>query len=99
VDSEIHAVEIDKRICSDFGWELTTHEAVDRFLGKFAESFAAQLEDHLDIQFSSGWEANYQPMLFAAFDAGVQSVAALSRRSMCSSMLRSKWDINPNTAS
>lgn len=50
VNSEIHAVEIDKLICADFGWQLTTEKAVELFLGKSAASFATQLQDHLGIE-------------------------------------------------
>ncbi|MGV8911763.1 MAG: HAD family hydrolase [Rhodoglobus sp.] len=77
VDSEIHAVEIDKLICADFGWQLTTEEAVELFLGKSAKSFAHQLQEHLGSALPEDWEARYQPLLYEAFDAGLQAIVGI----------------------
>jgi phosphoglycolate phosphatase-like HAD superfamily hydrolase len=43
VDSEILPVEVDKRICADLGWDLTTDEIVDRFLGRSSADLAEGL--------------------------------------------------------
>lgn len=77
VDSEILAVEVDKRICADLGWELTTDEIVDRFLGKSSTSFAEQLQDHLGIKLPSGWDDKYKPWFFEAFEADLHAVAGI----------------------
>jgi HAD superfamily hydrolase (TIGR01509 family) len=77
VDSEILAVEIDRRICADLGWELSVEEVVDRFLGTSSASFAAQLESHLGIELPPDWEDEYRPWLFEAFDADLRAVAGI----------------------
>lgn len=77
VDSEILAVEVDKRICAEFGWHLTTEEIVDRFLGKSSATFAAQLEEHLGIELPADWEARYRPWFFDAFESGLRSVEGI----------------------
>lgn len=71
VDSEILAVEVDKRLCADLGWELTIDEIVDRFLGKSTASFAAQIEDHLGIKLPEDWEDKYRPWFFEAKTLGL----------------------------
>jgi phosphoglycolate phosphatase-like HAD superfamily hydrolase len=43
VDSEILPVEVDKRIRADLGWELTTDDIVERFLGRSSADFAGGL--------------------------------------------------------
>jgi hypothetical protein len=43
VDSEILPVEVDKRICADLGWELTTDDIVERFVGRSSADFAEGL--------------------------------------------------------
>jgi HAD superfamily hydrolase (TIGR01509 family) len=74
VDSEILAVEVDKRILAEFGWHLTTEEIVDRFLGKSSSSFAAQAEEHLGFALPADWEKKYQPWFFDAFESSLQPV-------------------------
>ncbi|AND15661.1 HAD family phosphatase [Rathayibacter tritici] len=77
VDSEVLAVEVDKRICAEFGWELSTEEVVDRFLGRPASHFCSQLEEHLGRKLPLDWEEKYQPWYDEAFDAHLQAVPGI----------------------
>jgi HAD superfamily hydrolase (TIGR01509 family) len=78
VDSEILAVEVDKRVLAEFGWHLSTDEIIDRFLGKSSATFAAQLEAHLGYTLPVDWEEPYIPWLFDAFDAHLQPVPGIA---------------------
>jgi HAD superfamily hydrolase (TIGR01509 family) len=77
VDSEVLAVEVDKRVLAEFGWHLSTEEIIDRFLGKSSATFASHLEAHLGYPLPSDWEEPFIPWLFDAFDAHLQPVAGI----------------------
>lgn len=74
VDSEILAVEVDQRVLAEFGWHLTTDEIVERFMGRSARSFTAELEAHLGLQLPDDWDAKYAPWYHDVFDAGLTSI-------------------------
>ena len=74
VDSEVLAVEVDKRILADFGWHLTTDEIIEKFMGKSSATFAAHLEEHLGYQLPPNWEAKYTPWFFEAFESQLRAV-------------------------
>jgi HAD superfamily hydrolase (TIGR01509 family) len=78
VDSEVIAVEIDKRVLAEFGWHLSIDEIIDRFLGKSSASFAAQVEEHLGHPLPAEWEATYDRWYFEAFEKELQPVAGIA---------------------
>ena len=41
VDSERLSVEVDRELLSELGWELTTEDIVERFVGRSHEFFLA----------------------------------------------------------
>ncbi len=47
VDSERLAIDIDVRICHEYGYEITREEIVDRFLGRRAGLLWEALEEHI----------------------------------------------------
>jgi len=77
VDSEIIAGQIDQRMLADLGWHLSIDEVVEKFLGTSAASFTARVEEHLGRTLPAGFEASYEPLLHAAFDAELQAVAGI----------------------
>lgn len=77
VDSEILAVEVDKRILAEFGWHLTTAEIVEKFLGKSSKTFTSELEDHLGYRLPPDWDAKYTPWFHDAFEADLTSIAGI----------------------
>ncbi|KZC96518.1 MULTISPECIES: HAD family hydrolase [Clavibacter] len=77
VDSEVLAVEVDKRILAELGWHLSTAEIVDRFLGTSARSFQAQVEAHLGITMAPDWEERYRPWFVEAFEAELRAVPGI----------------------
>jgi HAD superfamily hydrolase (TIGR01509 family) len=77
VDSEILAVEVDKRILAEFDWHLTTEEIVDRFLGKSAATFTSELEHHLGHDLPSDWDAAYAPWFLDAFESSLRPVKGI----------------------
>jgi HAD superfamily hydrolase (TIGR01509 family) len=77
VDSEVIAVQIDQRMLADLGWHLSIDEVVERFLGTSAATFTATVEEHLGHALPEGFEAAYEPILHAAFDAELQAVAGI----------------------
>jgi HAD superfamily hydrolase (TIGR01509 family) len=77
VDSEVIAVRIDQRMLADLGWHLSIDEVVETFLGTSAATFTATVEAHLGRPLPEGFEAGYEPLLHAAFDAELQAVAGI----------------------
>lgn len=55
VDSEVLAVEIDRKILAEYGWELTRQEVIDKFLGTPMITIQDQLEKHLNTSLGGGW--------------------------------------------
>jgi len=74
VDSEVLAVEVDRRILAEFGLHLTTEEVVERFMGKSAAALTAALEEHLGHQLPPDWDEQYKPWFFDAFESSLQQV-------------------------
>lgn len=77
VDSEIHAVELDRRVLGEYGWHLTTEEVVERFLGKSAKTFTSELEDHLGYRLPQDWDAQYAPWYDSAFETSLTSIPGI----------------------
>ncbi|WP_040168141.1 HAD family hydrolase [Microbacterium gorillae] len=77
VDSEVIAVEIDRRILAEFGWHLSIDEIVDRFLGGTEEAFVAQLGAHLGRPLPPDWDAPYVAWYREAFEAELQPVLGI----------------------
>lgn len=73
-DSEVLAVEVDKRILADFGWHLTTEEVVEKFMGKSSATFTSHLEEHLGYQLPADWDVKYTPWFFDAFESHLRAV-------------------------
>jgi HAD superfamily hydrolase (TIGR01509 family) len=78
VDSEVIAVEIDKKVLAEFGWHLSIDEIIDRFLGTSSASFAAQVEEHLGHPLPEDWESTYDRWYFEAFERELQPVAGIA---------------------
>lgn len=78
VDSEVLAMEVDRRILAEFGWHLTTEEVAERFLGKSWAALAAQLEEHLGHRLPEGWGAEYTPWFYEAFESGLTPVEGIA---------------------
>lgn len=74
VDSEVLAVEVDKRILAEFGWHLSTDEVIEKFMGKSSATFTAHLEEHLGYRLPADWDATYTPWFFETFDAHLRAV-------------------------
>ena len=74
VDSEVLAVEVDKRILAELGWHLSTDEIVEKFLGTSSASFTEKVEAHLGYQLPPGWDDQYNPWFDEAFESDLQAV-------------------------
>ena len=79
VDSEVLAVEVDRRILAEFGWKLSTEEIVDAFLGTSSDTFRAKLEEHLGYRLADDWEEPYHSWYHDAFDRELQPVAGITQ--------------------
>jgi HAD superfamily hydrolase (TIGR01509 family) len=77
VDSEVLAVEIDRRVLADLGWQLSIDEIVEKFVGKSSATFTAHLEEHLGYRLPADWEDKYTPWYYEAFDTRLQSVEGI----------------------
>jgi HAD superfamily hydrolase (TIGR01509 family) len=74
VDSEVLAIEVDRRILAEFGWHLSTEEVVERFMGTSASAFTAGLEEHLGRTLAPDWDAQYLPWFTEAFESSLRAV-------------------------
>ncbi|WP_245861071.1 HAD family hydrolase [Microbacterium aurantiacum] len=74
VDSETLSVEIDRRVLSELGWELTADEIVHRFVGRSDAHFRAEVETHLGHALPDDWETRYQPWYREVFTRDLEAV-------------------------
>ncbi len=77
VDSEVVAVEIDRVILAEHGWNLTTDEVVDRFLGRSFSHVREALEEFLGTPLPPTWEQDQTPRYFEAFERELQAVPGI----------------------
>jgi HAD superfamily hydrolase (TIGR01509 family) len=57
VDSERLAIDIDVRLCREYGFEITHQEVIDRFLGRRAGLVWEALEEHLGRELTAEEQA------------------------------------------
>ena len=74
VDSEVLAVEIDRVVLAELGWDITTEEVVERFVGKSHASFTAEVAAHLGRPLADDWDAPYLHRYADAFEAHLRPV-------------------------
>ncbi|MFD2340372.1 HAD family hydrolase [Clavibacter tessellarius] len=74
VDSEVLAVEIDRAVLAELGWDITTEEVVERFVGKSHASFTAEVAAHLGRPLADDWDAPYLHRYADAFEAHLRPV-------------------------
>ena len=77
VDSEVLAVEVDKRILAELGWHLSTDEIVEKFLGTSSASFTKKVEAHLGYALPPDWDDQYEPWFNEAFESDLRSVEGI----------------------
>lgn len=56
VDSERLAIEVDRVSLAELGWELTTEDIVERFVGRSHAFFLAEVTRHLGRPLPAGWD-------------------------------------------
>jgi HAD superfamily hydrolase (TIGR01509 family) len=78
VDSEVLAVEVDRRILAELGWEITTEEVVERFVGKSHATFTAEVAAHLGRPLADDWDAPYAHWYTDAFEAHLRPVDGIA---------------------
>lgn len=74
VDSEVLAVEIDRAVLAELGWDITAEEVVERFVGKSHASFTAEVAAHLGRPLADDWDAPYLHRYADAFEAHLRPV-------------------------
>jgi len=74
VDSERLAVEVDKELLAELGWEVTADDIVERFVGRSDEFFIAEVERHLGRPLPPGWHEASTLRLHQAFRESLQPV-------------------------
>jgi HAD superfamily hydrolase (TIGR01509 family) len=74
VDSERLAVRVDVTVLDRLGWPMSEAEVVERFVGRSEEFMTAEIEAHLGRSLPVGWEAQFQHLYRAAFEAELAPV-------------------------
>jgi HAD superfamily hydrolase (TIGR01509 family) len=77
VDTERLAVEIEARVLSDIGWELTPEQIVERFVGRTEAHMLAEVERHIGRDISADWHGKYADLQTEAFDAHLEPVPGI----------------------
>jgi HAD superfamily hydrolase (TIGR01509 family) len=67
VDSEPLSIEVDRELLAQIGWELSTQELVERFVGRSHEHFLHEVARHLGHQPPPGWDEQFTPRYRAAY--------------------------------
>jgi HAD superfamily hydrolase (TIGR01509 family) len=74
VDSERIAVRVDAIVFARIGWPLTEAEIAERFVGRTDDYVRAEVERHLGRALAPDWDAEYEHLFRAAFDAELTPV-------------------------
>lgn len=77
VDSEILAVEVDRRVLAEFGWHLTDEQIVHRFVGRSSVHFRAELESYLGRGLPDDWEDRFLPWYDDAYQRDLVAVSGV----------------------
>jgi HAD superfamily hydrolase (TIGR01509 family) len=56
VDSERLSIEVDRQVLAELGWQLSTDEIVERFVGRSHAYFLQEVEAHLGGPIPDGWD-------------------------------------------
>ena len=79
VDSEVIAVDVDKRVLADLGWALDREEIIERFVGKSEANMVTQIEKQLGIKLAADWDSYYKVWYQDAFDRDLRPVSGIFR--------------------
>ena len=74
VDSERISVRVGTSVMADLGWQLTQDEFAELFVGCSREHFLREVEAGVGRPLELGWEAPYEHLYRAAFDAELAPV-------------------------
>lgn len=74
VDSERLSVEVDRQLLSELGWELSTEDIVERFVGRSNRFFHEEVTRHLGRPLPPGWDEAAEPRYRRAFMQALQPV-------------------------
>ncbi len=74
VDSERLSVGVDRELLAELGWELTTKDIVERFVGWSHEFFLEEVTRHLGRPLPPGWDEASTPRYRHAFRESLQPV-------------------------
>jgi len=77
VDSERLSVEIDRRVLSALGWELSRTEIIDRFVGRSSAHFRTAIETQLGRSLPDDWEEPYQHWYLESFARELEPVPGI----------------------
>lgn len=77
VDTEPISARVGAQVLTRLGWELTPDEVMDRFLGCSEEHFRAEVEAHVRRPLPAGWDAEFEPLHDAAFEAELTPVEGI----------------------
>jgi HAD superfamily hydrolase (TIGR01509 family) len=77
VDSERLAVQVESRLITELGWELSPEEVLDRFVGRSDAHMLGEIEAALGRAVPE-WPERYRKALFASFEAELAAVPGVA---------------------
>lgn len=75
VDTEVLAVELDRQILSEHGWNLTREQVIEKFLGTPMITVQRELERYLGYSLGEGWIDTLTHRYQREFDQRLTAVA------------------------
>jgi HAD superfamily hydrolase (TIGR01509 family) len=78
VDSEPHAVAVNREMLADLGWILADEEIVDIFVGRSLRSNLDAIAAHLGRPVPDGWAEELQRRIYASHEAGLVAVDGIA---------------------
>jgi HAD superfamily hydrolase (TIGR01509 family) len=78
VDSEPHAIVVNREMLAALGWHLTDTEIVDIFVGRSVDSNLATVAAHLGAPVPDGWAEEFQRRIHAGHEASLAAVDGIA---------------------
>lgn len=74
VDSERIAVDVDKVVLAELGWDLSESEIIERFVGRSPPYVRGQVEAHLGRSIADEWKLVFLPRYYEAIETRLRPV-------------------------
>lgn len=78
INTEDISIDIDVQVLAALGWPLDRQAVIERFLGRSHADFVREIEQQLGRELAEGWEAEFQHLYDAAFEAELRAIEGVA---------------------